>query len=149
MEVRIISETEQEFNGRIYKLYPECKYFACSRDRLHRIVWQFHNGIIEKGFHIHHKDNNRANNSIENLCLLPAGHHASFHMESPERIAQSKENIKKQLQQLQSGIVLKRVWHGISNMQNLSERPYPRIKRICAECQKKSLMEFQILKQIL
>jgi hypothetical protein len=43
---------------------------------LHRYVWEKHYGIIPKGHHIHHKDGNKLNNSIENLeCLSESDHH--------------------------------------------------------------------------
>jgi hypothetical protein len=46
---------------------------------LHRVVWEKHNGKIPKGFHIHHKDENRLNNEIDNLECLPQPIHASLH----------------------------------------------------------------------
>jgi hypothetical protein len=33
----------------------------------HRLVWEFHNGPIPEGWHIHHKNGNRSDNRIENL----------------------------------------------------------------------------------
>ena len=43
------------------------------RKRLHRYVWEFYNGDIEKGFDIHHKDLNKELEKISKLnelCLL-------------------------------------------------------------------------------
>jgi len=36
----------------------------------HQIVWELHNGIVEKGLVIDHKDGNGTNNRIENLRLV-------------------------------------------------------------------------------
>ena len=47
--------------------------------RMHRYVWEYYNGAIPKGYQIHHKDHNRANNNIENLEMLPTSTHAKKH----------------------------------------------------------------------
>lgn len=49
------------------------------RDRLHRAVYSEHFGAIPKGFDVHHKDENRANNAIDNLELIPHGEHRRQH----------------------------------------------------------------------
>ena len=42
---------------------------------LHRFKWESMRGPIPKGFHVHHKDENKMNNSIYNLeCLSPKDH---------------------------------------------------------------------------
>ena len=68
MEVKVISNTVQKFNGESYYLCGQ--YFQRKGKRLHRTVWEFHNGTIPKGYHVHHKDGNRSNNAIENLTLM-------------------------------------------------------------------------------
>jgi len=41
----------------------------------YRKLWESINGPIPKGYHIHHKDGNPYNNSIDNLeCLSPEEH---------------------------------------------------------------------------
>ena len=47
--------------------------------RLHRAVWIKYNGNIPKGYHIHHKDENKDNNNIENLELLSPTEHSKRH----------------------------------------------------------------------
>lgn len=47
--------------------------------RLHRYIWEKHNGAIPKGYHIHHIDGNRLNNDISNLAMLIASEHESYH----------------------------------------------------------------------
>ena len=74
------------FNGRRYNRYPNSgnpahrRYFARSGSRLHRDVWEFHNGKIQKGFQIHHIDGDTSNNDISNLeCLSFQSHRAEHH----------------------------------------------------------------------
>lgn len=80
------------FNGIKFRRYPDSKnqsdrnYFRPHsghiRDgvgALHVEVWKSQNGPIPKGHHVHHKDENTGNNSIDNLALMPGGDHLSFH----------------------------------------------------------------------
>ena len=68
MEVQRISTTAQRFDGVTYYLCGE--YFQRKGRRLHRAVWEHHNGKIPNGYHVHHKDGDRNNNDISNLELL-------------------------------------------------------------------------------
>lgn len=45
----------------------------------HRLVWEQHYGEIPKGYHIHHKNGNKLDNSIENLELINAKEHVREH----------------------------------------------------------------------
>lgn len=70
-----------EFDGVTYRRYPESKYNRHKRfhdykgKSLHRAIWEYHKGKIPEGYHIHHKDGDPFNNSIENLqCLTPKDH---------------------------------------------------------------------------
>lgn len=45
----------------------------------HRAVWESHFGKIPRGKHVHHKDGNSLNNSIENLELLDPLDHQRLH----------------------------------------------------------------------
>jgi hypothetical protein len=55
------------WNGKSYNNYPERGpsglYFRRSNRKehsyLHRDIWEFHNGPIPEGNHVHHKDGNR------------------------------------------------------------------------------------------
>lgn len=46
---------------------------------MHRYVWEYYNGKIPKGYEVHHKDLNRANNNIDNLQLLTIAEHRKLH----------------------------------------------------------------------
>lgn len=93
MEVQIISSTVQKFNGESFYLCG--LYFQHKGKRLHRTVWEHHNGVIPKGYHVHHKDGNRCNNDISNLILMQGSQHLSDHMQAEERKNQSKESLKR------------------------------------------------------
>lgn len=75
----------QEFLGRRYYKRPvgvgyyrsDPKLRDC--DYMHRDVWRHYKGKIPKGFHVHHKDGNPANNDISNLKLMHASEHAVHH----------------------------------------------------------------------
>lgn len=77
MQVQVLSDTIQTFGG--VRFYSCGKYFQHAGKRLHKAVWEYHNGAIPKGFHVHHIDGNRSNNQIENLALLSAHNHLSMH----------------------------------------------------------------------
>lgn len=61
--------------------------------RAHVYVWISHNGEIPKGYQVHHKDENKANNDISNLELLSTEDHLSFH--GYKRSKQSRDNMIK------------------------------------------------------
>jgi ribonucleotide reductase alpha subunit len=45
----------------------------------HRMIWEFHNGLIPKGSVIHHKDFNSKNNAIGNLQCMTWKDHQELH----------------------------------------------------------------------
>jgi len=72
-------------------------YYGCTtegRHYLHQAVWEFHNGEIPTGHHVHHKDEDKENNKIENLELITASDHGKLH---------SKTNINFQKTQFKPG----------------------------------------------
>lgn len=103
MEIQKISETIQKFDGVSY--YRCGPYFQRKGKRLHRMVWEAHNGPVPPGFEVHHINGDRADNEIENLQLMPGEEHRKYHTNQPERIKKSRENIGK-------AIEAARAWHG-------------------------------------
>lgn len=93
MDVQVISSTVQRFNGVSYYLCG--KYFQRRGVRLHRMVWEYHNGKIPQGYHVHHVDEDRSNNAIENLRLMPGNEHVSVHANEQERVDMSRGNIER------------------------------------------------------
>lgn len=57
-------------------------YYASTtkpRQYLHIAVWTHHRGEIPKGFDVHHRDEDKQNNCIENLRLLSKSDHGKSH----------------------------------------------------------------------
>jgi hypothetical protein len=48
-------------------------------DMEHRVVWRRHRGPIPAGMDVHHKDEDKLNNEIGNLELIPKSDHARMH----------------------------------------------------------------------
>lgn len=78
------------YKERIYKLhwfeYPRITIRCRPRgqgwpkiETCHRIVWECHNGLISKGYVIHHKDKNKHNFNIENLECITHKQHGERH----------------------------------------------------------------------
>lgn len=74
----------QEFNGITFCLYKGIAYFSCSVGKLqgismHVYVWQYYNGPVPKGYHVHHIDGDQYNNDIANLEIKTAKEHLILH----------------------------------------------------------------------
>ena len=52
---------------------------------VHRLVWALTYGPIPNGYDVHHKDENRLNNAIENLEAMPAPEHHRLHRAKSRR----------------------------------------------------------------
>ena len=50
------------------------------RERLHCYVWRYFNGPVPEGFHVHHVDENKSHNNIENLMCIPGELHTKYHL---------------------------------------------------------------------
>lgn len=96
MEVQVISNTVQKFNGESFYLCGF--YYQHKGKRLHRTVWEYHNGEIPTGYHVHHIDEDRSNNQISNLKLVEATSHLSGHMSKPERVEKSRKDVQKAIE---------------------------------------------------
>ena len=67
----------QIYDGKKFTLRNSGYYSLTTDDRylMHRYVWEKENGAIPDGFDIHHIDEQRSNNSIDNLeCLSKSEH---------------------------------------------------------------------------
>ena len=101
------------FNGKRYNRYPESnnpahrRYFSRTGHRLHKDVWEFHNGPVPEGFHVHHIDGDTTNNSIENLACISRKEHKAEHRE--ELVARNKS--PRQLEHLAKIRDLASQWH--------------------------------------
>lgn len=90
--VTVLSNTIQIFNGE--RFYLCGFYFQHNGRRLHRVVWEYFNGPIPKGYQVHHKDGNRHNNDIANLDLLKDEEHYKHHAKEESRRENGRKAIK-------------------------------------------------------
>jgi hypothetical protein len=132
MRPTIISATIQEFDGVRY--YRCGYYFQHKGEKLHHAVWRYHRGPIPAGYHMHHRDNDRSNNTIGNLqCLTVKEHLGGRHgHESAEkwRRAQPKASAAAvSWHRSEEG----RRWHA-QHRQNLIGRKQPRVPAKCQQC---------------
>lgn len=94
------------FNGEEYRRSPKSKYYFKYTTRnserkgarqLHRAVWEYYNGEIPKGYHIHHIDGDIDNNDISNLECISASEHLSMHAKKNRENAEFRKANKEQL----------------------------------------------------
>lgn len=90
--VTAVSDTIQEFGGE--RFYLCGWYFQHKGKRLHRAVWEAHNGEIPEGYHVHHVDGDRANNQLDNLVLLAGLEHTRTHAREESRRENGRRAIK-------------------------------------------------------
>ena len=78
-------EKFQFFDGKRFTRDDKTGYYLCAtaddgkRKRMHVYVWEYFNGPVPKGYHIHHIDGDKSNNNIKNLQLLLAMEHEKLH----------------------------------------------------------------------
>ena len=84
MEVIIIDDTHQSFNGVTYRRNKR-GWFQIPYSTIHRDVWEFHYGKIPDGYDIHHIDGDKANNQIDNLMCVTRKEHRQLHAEHADK----------------------------------------------------------------
>ena len=75
------------YKGRNYRIDSEGYYGCHCRKvnkylRLHRVIWEENNGPMPPGMDIHHKNENKTDNRIENLAAIDHSKHPSVHARS-------------------------------------------------------------------
>ena len=80
----------QVFTHRGYNLVDVCNDEVIKKHmRVHRLVYMAHKGAIPEGMQINHKDENKANNCIDNLELMTNKENSSYGTRTA-RISKSK-----------------------------------------------------------
>jgi hypothetical protein len=60
---------------------------------LHRYIWKKYNGPIPKGMWVHHKDENKLNNDINNLQLISPSEHCSLHRKNKKWTKEQRKQL--------------------------------------------------------
>ena len=74
----VLDAATQYFNGVLYRLYKKERYLSGGKRRLHVDVWEDVFGKRPPGTHIHHRDGDPSNNSIDNLECMAASEHLKW-----------------------------------------------------------------------
>ena len=105
---------------------------------LHRFVWEENNGVIPKGYEIHHIDFDKSNNHISNLMLVDKKTHLEIHSKSltDEQRQFRRNNMNnvvrpKAIEWHKSKEGLE--WHKKHYQECLKESK-PKMKKICVFC---------------
>lgn len=129
----IISPTIQEFDG--LRFYLCGFYFQRQGKRLHRKVWEFHNGSIPDGAHIHHKDGDRSNNDPDNLeCLSIVEHLGEVHGEESGNRARHSLPKARDAAAKWHGSSIGRDWHIRHFDEHIRPKMEQRVPALCQEC---------------
>lgn len=131
------------FNGLKYTRDEKTDYYLNStfRERLHRATWEYHNGKIPKGYHVHHKDGNKLNNDISNLEILPGAEHISLHGNN-----WAKSHYEKMVKNMEENVRPKAIeWHGSADGHKWHKEQYKiglkkfkenKVIKKCKQCEK-------------
>lgn len=114
------------FDGLSFRRDKRTGYYlnAKTHKRLHVYVWEYYNGKVPKGCHIHHVDFDKRNNEISNLKLIEKKEHAKLHGNSWD-----DERLLKQLKVLDEKARPKALeWHGSENGRNWHKKHYEQMK---------------------
>jgi hypothetical protein len=93
----------------------------------YRKIYEQHHGKIPKGYHIHHKDGNRNNNSIENLVCLSPEEHFMVHKNNGDMLAIRGKFIQKASEAGKLG-------GSVKSEKKIKSSRKSMLKNRCAEC---------------
>lgn len=114
------------FDGLSFRLDKRTGYYlnAKTHKRLHMYVWEYYNGKVPDGYHVHHLDFDKSHNGIENLVILSQKDHLSLHGN-----AWSEERKEKQREMLIEKAVPKASqWHKSEAGKEWHKQHYEKMK---------------------
>ena len=140
--VEIIDDKQQKFDGNIYTVRDR-GHFSKRENFIHRAVWTYYFGEIPEGYEIHHIDENKANNDIENLLCLTKSEHHQIHVPQGTRVYKKIEQLecaycgKLFTKTTPQGKYCSDQCHNAARRKNTHRTRQPLDERICAVCGKK------------
>ena len=128
MDTAIFDGIEYYWDGRYYTRHKGVPVPI----RAHRELWMEAFGPIPEGYHIHHLDENRRNNSLSNLLVVKASEHTKGHMQDEGR----KEQVRKNMQ---IACEAAKIWHSSEEGKQWHRKQFERVmeqigSKICDEC---------------
>lgn len=80
-------EHQEHFGRKFYQDKKKGYWISTDypRIRAHRWIWINVHGQIPKGYHIHHKNEDKSDNNIENLELIERSRHLKLHITEEKR----------------------------------------------------------------
>ena len=148
-----MADKYQYFDGKKFTRDDSTGYYLCStkdetgaRKRMHVYVWEHFNGPVPNGYHVHHLDENRGNNAIENLALLSEYDPLSLHgkenaVKNHERIIRNLDEKARPRASEWHGSEAGKQWHRI-HYASMKNRLHIEQKFLCEYCGK----EFKSMK---
>lgn len=134
-------EKYQYFNGLKFTRDDETGYYLNSTigKRIHRYVWEYNNGKIPKGYHIHHMDYDKSNNDISNLMLIEAKQHVAMHsvergLINYEAIIENLDNNARPKANEWHGSDEGHEWHKEQYRKYLGKWTENRVAKTCEQC---------------
>lgn len=150
MEMKVTYSEDRKsafFDGYKFRRDAKTGYYLANkvtyngkRERLHVYVWRYFNGPVPEGYHVHHKDENKDHNDLENLACIPKFDHSSLHgkeyaeLHHEEVIKKLKEKAIPKASEWHKSET-EREWHRKQWIVSIgSQKP---IEHICQYCGKK------------
>ena len=125
-----MAEKYQFFDGKKFTRDDKTGYYLCStgdennvRKRMHVYVWEYFNGPISKGYHIHHIDGDKSNNDIQNLQMLSATEHERLH--GKMLTENQRETLRKNMAK---ATVMAKEWHNSNEGHEWHKKHYEQMK---------------------
>jgi len=128
----VLDPLTQYFDGGLYRIWPSDRYYSRGGKKLHREVWRVAFGPIPDNCHIHHKDENTANNLLSNLECVPKLEHNRYSRSRREDCTFTVLARKRAAEWHKSEVG--RLWHSRHAQRQKGWTKWKRVSKPCLEC---------------